>query len=422
MTVELPYLSLPRDRPGTPNLEVISAQTRSQVFSAILSAGRISRTQIAAQSGLSPSTVTKVVAPLLTANYLVELGAQRPGRGAGRPQRMLAVNGERHVVVGVKLHPTHVTGVLTDMESRVISRASRRLRGRHFKRMLEAAGAVVQELLDDQSGARAAPLGLGVAVGGHVDSPTGTLVHSGVLGWDDVDVATPLAQATGLPTVVNNDLNALVVAERWFGKGRGVGSFAVVSMGAGVGCGLVLRGELYTGSTGLAGELGHLPLQPGGPICSCGNQGCLEAIASNDAILSEVRARGGSDCRSIAQAMRWARSDEGLAGEAAREAYRLAGEALGRGVAALCNLLNLQRIILSGEGVDAYDLLGPALESAWQAHAFSSAARDCELMVDAVDDDLWARGAACLVIHQALHSFDSVTATAPRARVKEEIG
>jgi predicted NBD/HSP70 family sugar kinase len=108
------------------------------------------------------------------------------------------------------------------------------------------------------------------------------------------------------------------------------------------------------------------------------------------------------DCTTIEEAIRLARTDATAAGGAARKAFGVAGEALGRGLAALTNLLNLRRIILSGEGVLAFDLLAPALEASWQAHAFSTAARDCELIVDVVDDDLWARGAASLVIHQAL--------------------
>jgi predicted NBD/HSP70 family sugar kinase len=102
--------------------------------------------------------------------------------------------------------------------------------------------------------------------------------------------------------------------------------------------------------------------------------------------------------------MRLARKDGLTAGLLARKAFANAGTALGRGVAALCNLLNLEKIILSGEGISAYDLFGPALEAAWRVHSFSTAADDCELIFDVVDEDLWATGAACLAIQNVVHS------------------
>jgi predicted NBD/HSP70 family sugar kinase len=218
------------------------------------------------------------------------------------------------------------------------------------------------------------------------------------MGWQNVDIAGPLRVATGVPVLVSNDVNTLAVAEHWFGKGRGTESFAVVTTGAGVGCGLVLRGRLYTGVNGLAGELGHLPLQPDGPECTCGNRGCLEAIASDQGIFQFLQDKGVRNCRSMRQAMDLAEEEDTAAGAAAREAFAVAGQALGRGLAALCNLLNLEKVILSGEGAIAYALFRSELESSWRKHSFSTTADDCDLIVDLVKDDQWARGAACLAI------------------------
>jgi predicted NBD/HSP70 family sugar kinase len=167
---------------------------------------------------------------------------------------------------------------------------------------------------------------------------------------------------------------------------------------------VVLRGRLYTGVSGLVGELGHLPLQPDGPECTCGNRGCLEAVASDQGILHYLQDHGVRDCRSVQQAERLAQDEETAAGAAAREAFDVMGRALGRGLAALCNLLNLDKVILSGEGVVTYDLFRSELKSSWRKHSFSSAADDCDLIIDPVDDDLWARGAACLAIQDLVTS------------------
>lgn len=401
-TTTSPTLTFPTyGRPGGA-ADVIGEQTRAQVFAALLSGGPLSRTQLAQRTGLSASSVTKVVTPLLESDYVLEVGVAPAEGGAGRPQRMLAVNPERHAVVGVKLHPSHVTAVVTDMAARVTARGSRKLRGSRPELVLAAATELVAELLSGRGPDVPTVLGLGVGVGGHVDTAAGVCVRSGVLGWESVDIAGPLAKSTGLGTVVSNDLSTLVVAQHWFGKGRDTASFAVVSVGAGIGSGLMIGGNLHTGTSGTAGELGHIPLSPRGPKCTCGNRGCLEAVASTGAILRGIEERGGPKCKTLTQAMRLAHDDHGAGGSAAKAAFEHTGEALGRGLATLCNLLNLEKIILSGEGAVAYDLFGPSLQAAWRAHSFSTAAQDCELIIDVVDDDLWARGAACLVIQAAV--------------------
>jgi predicted NBD/HSP70 family sugar kinase len=381
----------------------VGEEAKARILAAVLGVGSISRAGLAASTGLSASRITKVVSPLLTSGILKEVGVAEPA-GPGRPQRMLAVNRDRASVIGIKLAPTAVTGVLTDVHAEIIARAIRRLGSHERAPTMRAAQEVYQELLSVAVARRVPPAALGVGVGGHVNTDTGVCVLSGIMGWRDFDIAGPLREATGLPVLVSNDVNTLAVAEHWFGKGRGTESFAVVTTGAGVGCGLVLRGRLYTGVSGLAGELGHLPLQPDGPECTCGNRGCLEAVASDQAILHYLQDHGVRDCRSVQQAERLALDEETAAGAAAREAFAVMGRALGRGLAALCNLLNLDRVILSGEGVVTYDLFRSELTASWRKHSFSSAANDCDLIIDPVDDDLWARGAACLAIQDLVTS------------------
>jgi predicted NBD/HSP70 family sugar kinase len=381
----------------------VGEEAKARILAAVLGEGSISRAGLAASTGLSPSRITKLVAPLVESGVLKEVGVVA-ATGPGRPQRLLAVNRDRSSVIGIKLAPTAVTGVLTDVDAGITARTVRRLRSHKPAPTMRAMQEVYQELLSVAVAYGVPPAALGVGVGGHVNTGTGVCVLSGIMGWRDVDIAGPLRVVTGLPVLVSNDVNTLAVAEHWFGKGRGTESFAVVTTGAGVGCGLVLRGRLYTGASGLAGELGHLPLHPDGPKCTCGNRGCLEAVASDRAILRFLRDNGVRDCRSVRQAIRLAQGEETAARTAAREAFAVAGRALGRGLAALCNLLNLDKVILSGEGAIAYALFRAELESSWQKHSFSTAANDCHLIIDFVNDDQWARGAACLAIQDLVNS------------------
>ncbi|MGW7466062.1 ROK family protein [Streptomyces xantholiticus] len=379
--------------------ELVSEQTRAEIFATVLTAGPISRTQLAQRLGLVPSSVTRMLPPLLEHDYLRESDTAPQGRG--RPQKMLQVNPDKHLVVGMKIGPAQVSGVVTDMAANVLARAEEPIADCTPETALSAAAFLTGSLLAEAPEAADKVLGLGVGVSGHVDSTAGICRYSALLDWNKVDVAGPLRKATGLPVVVNNDVNTLVVAERWFGEGRDVDSFAVVTVGPGIGCGLLLDGTLYSGATGLAGELGHLPLDPTGPMCSCGRRGCLEALAGDRAVLRHLQDAGVS-CGTITEAIDLARSAGGSAQTVAASAFAEAGTALGRGLAGMCNLLNLQKIIIAGEGAVAYDLFGPAMTAAVEAHAFSTAARDCDIHLDPVRHDLWARGAACLVIRDAV--------------------
>ncbi|MET9930548.1 ROK family protein, partial [Streptomyces sp. NPDC006324] len=369
--------------------ELVGEQTRAEIFATVLTAGPISRTQLAQRLGLVPSSVTRMLPPLLEHGYLREADDTAP-QGRGRPQKMLHVNPDKHIVVGMKIGPAQVSGVVTDMAANVLARDEERIADCTPRTALSAAAALTNRLLSQAPEAADRVLGLGVGVSGHVDSAAGVCRYSALLDWDKVNVAGPLQEATGLPVVVNNDVNTLVVAERWFGEGRDVDSFAVVTVGPGIGCGLLLDGGLFSGATGLAGELGHVPLDPAGPMCSCGRRGCLEALAGDRAVLRHLQ-DAGFPCTTIEEAITLARSGSNAARNVALAAFAEAGSALGRGLAGVCNLLNLQKIIIAGEGAVAHDLFGPAMNEALEARAFSTAAQDCHIHVDPVQHDLWAR-------------------------------
>ncbi|MFD7639735.1 ROK family protein [Kitasatospora sp. NPDC059795] len=380
---------------------LVPDQTGAQVFAQVLTAGPMSRTVIAQRLGLSPSTVTRLLTPLIEEGYLSETGRQS-ATGLGRPQRLLRVNTEQHLAIGIQIARTHVAAVLTDLGARTLLRLEQPLDSPDPARALAVAAELTARLEAGAPSAGAKLLGIGVGVGGHIDTATGVCRSAVRLGWTDVPIAAPLSAATGLPVVVDNDVNALVIAERWFGEGRDVDSFAVVSVGRGVGGALMLHGVLHSGAGGLAVEFGHLPIAPDGPLCACGNRGCVEALASSDAVLRMFREAGGRPDADYETVTELARSGPEADRSAALSAFATAGDALGRGLACLCNLLNPGLVVLAGEGVVAHEHFGPAMTAALERHAVSTAARDCVIKIDRASETLWARGAACLVIRESV--------------------
>ncbi|WP_279579755.1 ROK family protein [Fodinicola feengrottensis] len=130
---------------------------------------------------------------------------------------------------------------------------------------------------------------LGVTLSGDVDRCTGAVHHSPFLNWHGVELAHLVERATGVRTVIENDVRALTAAEQWFGAGAGISSFVLVTIGAGIGCGISLDGRVVSGAHGVSGEIGHLPVGAVDRICTCGNAGCVEAVASTQAIVEQAR-------------------------------------------------------------------------------------------------------------------------------------
>ncbi|MFB7600114.1 ROK family protein [Streptomyces sp. NPDC056160] len=365
----------------------------AQIFTTLLSRGPLTRTEAGRLAGLSAAAVTKAVRPLIEAGYLVEDAAEDARPALGRPANLVRVDGGRALFIGVKVTGDEIIGVLTDLCCRVLLARHLPLAGRDLRTVLASVADLVGELLTEADGFGVRVMGLGIAVSGDVDRAEGVVRYSPFLDWRDVPLAELAAATTGLPVTVDNDVRALTVAEQWFGAGVGHSDFALVTVGAGIGCGLVVHGRVVAGAHGVAGEIGHVTVDPAGPPCRCGNRGCVEAIAGDAAIVQRVRDATGSDVADAAQAV--ALAHQGVAG--AREAYARAGEAIGRGIATVANLLGPERVIISGEGLAAYDLFAEQIRDAFTAAAFGSAAQ-CDVQTRPLPFEEWARGAAATAI------------------------
>lgn len=366
----------------------------------ILTQGPIPRVEIARRTGLSQAAVTKAVAPLIETGFVTDQPSA-PAEvdnqlGIGRPVSPLTVVPSSVSVIGVKVTPTDLIGVTTDFTAGILTVRHEKLDDTAPEAVIDRLAELVKALIGSlKSGeAVAGPLiGIGVAVSGDVDAQHGVVRDSPLMGWRGVPVAELLGKRLKVPIVVTNDVRALTVAEHWFGVGVNADSFAVVTIGSGIGCGLYINGEVVSGAYGVSGELGHLPLAPGDLVCTCGRRGCVETVASSDAILTRTRETTGRADLDLAGAIKLAHEGD----EHAREAFDRAGEVIGAALAAMVNLVGPELVVIAGEGVAEYDLYEERMRQAFADHAFG-AAGDCRLMLRSHTFDNWARGAAATVI------------------------
>lgn len=358
--------------------------------------GPIARTEIASITSLSPATVTGITAVLIGQGLVFEQEiAESTG---GRPPVLLSINREAGSVIGIKLTESQIIAALTDLGGSTLASCVVDLGNERTPAMVvERIAGIVEDLRGDFPDRQFYGVGIGLA--GAIDRRAGICRFSPFLQWRDVPLRSLLEQRIDRPVVIENDVSALTLAERWFGLGAGLTDFVVVTLGRGVGLGMVLDGRLYRGGKGAGGEFGHLSVDAAGPLCDCGKRGCLEALVGEQALTREIAATLGPGF-SLADGAERAR----MGYAQAVEIFDRAGETLGIALAGIVNLLNPTRIIVGGEGVHTLDLLLAPMRSALATHCFDGLYDDLELIVEPWGDDAWARGAAGLVLDDLFHA------------------
>jgi predicted NBD/HSP70 family sugar kinase len=390
-------------RPPLGNRDFIRAINRSAVLNTIKANGPASRTDVARLTGLSGATITGITAELIADDLVFEKSSG--DSSGGRRPILLAMNPRGRYVIGLKLTETEVIGALTDLEATVIAKRVDSIVGHSLEQVLDTLSAAVRTLLHEGGLRKKQLLGVGLGLAGIVDSEHGLLRLSPYFGWRDVPLRELLRTRLRIPIYVDNDVNTLTLAEKWFGAGQGIDNFLTVTVGRGVGLGIVVNGQFYRGAHGGAGEFGHTVIDPDGPPCDCGKRGCLETFVGDPGLLrmaAEAAARG-ELAGPVADTTELVR--RAVAGEpGARAVLARAGEALGRGVANLINIFNPERLIIGGEGVQAGDWLFDPMRAAVERYVMAGLARDTEIRVEPWGDDAWARGAASLVLRELFES------------------
>ncbi len=371
-------ITTPRWAPGNGATRAVALE--------VLIHGPLSRSEVARRLDLSPGSLTRLANPLLETGLLVEAGEQTDGK-VGRPQQLLDVVPQSRRFIGMKLMADEVLGVTTDLRANVKASEARRLKATDP----ETVVATIAELA--KSLARGTPevMAIGIGVGGLIEAH-GIVRSAPFLKWSDVSLGSLVEAATGIPTIIENDLVAFTEYEHWFGAGRGLDRFAVVTLGAGIGYGLVIHDEIVRNDEFGIGLIGHWPLDPFGPICSEGHRGCAKAILTDSAITQSVSQALGKQLTYKA-ALNLAASGE----PAARRIVDDAGRGLGRLLAAIANLTMPETVVIGGEGVRLASVASEAVEAGLRADRDPRTAA-LPLTIRSGDNVEWCRGAAVVAI------------------------
>jgi predicted NBD/HSP70 family sugar kinase len=385
------------------NKELIREINRSIILNVIRSLGPIDRAEIARNVGLSPATVSGITADLIRDDLVIE---KEPGdsRGGRRPIR-LAINPKGGFVVGVKLMRSAAAAVLTDFEANITSRIEAAFQDNDPETVLSGISDLTQKLLKKANIPRSRLQGVGVGLAGIINHKQGILRESPDFGWKDLPIRDMLTEKVHAPVFIDNNVNALTISEKWFGITQNTQHFLVISIGSGVGLGIVSNGELNRGVGGGAGEFGHIPIQPNGPLCRCGKTGCLEALVGEEALIQATQAAYKDQNLPLPEAdiqtlIRFAGEQD----PTALKVFFAAGEVFGKSIAGLINLFNPQNILITGEGTAYGDAFFKPMTAAIKSYTTTALFDDVTLHIESLNDDDWARGAASLVLQEIFAS------------------
>lgn len=332
--------------------EVVRDINRRIVLNLIRTRHPISRADVARVSGLQRSTVSSIVEQLIEERWVLYGATGRLPRG--RRPTFLRLNDER-VIIGVDIRPTQTTVAVADANGKFISQemaATGRNPETAIASLIESIQRIMRACKDKKIE------GIGISLPGRFSPASNRLVFAPNLQWRDFDIQGPIAQATGLEVEMENAANACVLASVWFDHMEECQNFVVVTVSEGIGTGILVNGRLAHGLNGMAGEFGHVPVDPEGPVCGCGSRGCWEVFASNRAGLRYYDETGEASGISFPDLL--SRADQGDV-RAAKAIEKMA-RYLGRGMRMIVAGLAPERIIVVGDLTRSWHRFGSVLE------------------------------------------------------------
>ncbi len=384
--------------------------------------GGTSRIELARTTGLSPSSVGNLVRELIGKGLLAE--EDRVETSRGRRPILLKPAADLGFLVGVDIGMAYFRAVVTTIQGDVVrSRELPSPAQGPVDQAMERILAAIDSVLVEANVPREKLLALGISHSAGCDPETGECLYwHAAMHWRGTPLKRIFADRYRVPVYIDDCVHCMALAEKEFGEARDENTFVFINVGYGIGGGLFINGELFRGASGIAGELGHVIIVPGGTRCTCGNFGCLEALASGRALTREVAAALKEDVTTVlrdrqaeaghsAPTATMIREAADQGDRVARRLIRQAGEHLGIAVANLLNLLNPPLIVLGGGVVSALgELLEEDILREAGARAFDVAFRRARIARSALDSLGAARGAALLATRPAMERLCRETA------------
>ncbi|TVY08977.1 ROK family transcriptional regulator [Paenibacillus cremeus] len=342
----------------TGDLNLVKKINKSIVLDRIRHDSPVSRARLAELTGLTKATVSSLVGELIESGLVDEIGAGESS--GGRKPVMLLFNGTAGYAVGIDLGVDYILGVLTDLNGVIVEQHTMKHSNASVDAVIGDVIHSIRELIGRAPQSTYGIVGIGIGIPG-ISDEQGNVLFAPNLGWENVPLQQRIESELGIPVVIDNEANAGAVGEQQFdaGVGQNASYLVYVSIGSGIGTGIIIRGELFRGSSGFSGELGHVTIEQNGKPCRCGSSGCWELYASESALLEKARAVLPEDDVDIEALLRRA----GDGDKRVIELFEQLGRSLGVGLVNIINAFNPELIVIGGRLAEAESwMLGPLTE------------------------------------------------------------
>ncbi|NPV75760.1 MAG: ROK family transcriptional regulator [Anaerolineae bacterium] len=380
----------------------------------------ISRAGLAKKTGLNKATVTSIIRILMENGFVVEAGTRHMGSSAGHPAIDLRINPDAGRVIGAEINAESIAVAVLDISPRIIWRETRK----HSQK--ENADAVMEETIQllHQAYARiqggtAPVLGIVVALPGLVDLRSNVLLDAPDMGWKNVPIGRLIQDELKLPVAIGNSAHMASIAENYFGASKESEVSLFLNLGPSLGSGIVIMDNVLSGAAGLASEAGHMTVDPNGEVCSCGNIGCWNTVASLRALLKRVRTSIQEGCPSAIQKVVqgdltdlnldhviWAAHNRDAV---ACRALEETGVWLGIGISNLINLLNPESIVLGGPMSAAYDFFLPSIQKEILKRAFVGKVKNYQITLAKYREDSCLVGSLAVIYWNLMNQLQYIT-------------
>lgn len=402
------------DRESHSRYPLIENRVQAQIMAHVRSTGEpVSRARLNETLGASRGKISAEVARLIEVGLLAEEGMAEPA--GGRPSSLVGIPRSAGLIAAVDIGATSIDVALTTLNNEVVAHSSEPADVRFGARpVLGRVKEVLSELLQEQATGPQEILAIGIGVPGPVEQASGLLTAPPIMpGWDRFPIRDVFAGEYAAPVYVDNDVNIMALGEHWGGVAKGVDNAIFVKIGTGIGSGIIISGRIHRGSQGCAGDFGHICVDPNGPLCSCGNAGCLETMAAAPAIVLEAErcAREGESATLAEILVEKGELTAEDVGEAARRSdycalsiIRRSGRLIGQTLAAAVNVLNPSMVVIGGGVSHIGHALLAEIRSAVYQRSLPLATRNLPVVLSELDQVAGVTGASVLAAEGVLRT------------------
>lgn len=371
----------------------------------------MSRTDLADRMGLTRAAVSLIVNDLIENGVIFE--AESRSVPSGRPPIVLEINPERDLVGAIDMGATHMSIALADFTARIHQETNFPIDIKDGPEVcLAKADQNLRQLLEEQMLPISHLSAIGIGVPGPVITEAGMVIAPPIMpGWDRYPIRTRLEKMWGHPVTLNNDAELGALGEWAYGAGRGEKNIAYIKVGSGIGAGLILNQQIYGGTMGAAGEIGHLTIDENGPLCDCGNHGCLEAFAGGHAIAKQGQSLARSGKRTLLAGIPVEKITAYEVAEAAKqgdlyaqEILRKAGTHVGIAIAGLINLFNPSVVIIGGGVAQVGDIITAPIRQAVRERAMHASEQSVRITTGMLGRRSVLIGATVQAVNVAIHA------------------